>query len=66
MERRKEVAWRNNDAKSKGNEFIFGTRAVIEAIEAGKEAEKIFIQKGLQNDLIKELISNRALKIFTL
>jgi 23S rRNA (guanosine2251-2'-O)-methyltransferase len=41
----------------KGNNFIFGTRAVIEAIEAGKEIEKVLIQKNLNNDLIKELVS---------
>lgn len=36
--------------------MIYGTRAVIEAIHAGKEIEKIMIQSGLSNDLIKELI----------
>lgn len=36
--------------------MIFGTRAVIEAIRAGREIEKIFVQAGLNNDLIKELI----------
>lgn len=41
----------------KKEETIFGTRAVIEAIKAGREIEKIFIQGGLNNDLIKELIS---------
>ncbi|MCB0489372.1 MAG: 23S rRNA (guanosine(2251)-2'-O)-methyltransferase RlmB [Cyclobacteriaceae bacterium] len=41
----------------KKEETIFGTRAVIEAIKAGREIEKIFIQAGLNNDLIKELIS---------
>lgn len=39
------------------DETIFGTRAVIEAIKAGREIEKIFIQTGLNNDLVKELIS---------
>jgi len=38
-------------------EMIFGTRAVMEAIKAGREIEKIFIQAGLNNDLVKELIS---------
>ncbi|HMR57762.1 MAG TPA: 23S rRNA (guanosine(2251)-2'-O)-methyltransferase RlmB [Cyclobacteriaceae bacterium] len=38
------------------SEMIFGTRAVIEAIKAGREIEKIFVQAGLNNDLIKELI----------
>lgn len=37
--------------------MIYGTRAVIEAIRAGKEIEKIMIQSGLANDLVKELIS---------
>lgn len=36
--------------------MIYGTRAVIEAIHAGKEIEKVMIQSGLSNDLIKELI----------
>jgi len=36
--------------------MIYGTRAVMEAILAGKEIEKILVQSGLNNDLIKELI----------
>ncbi len=36
--------------------MIFGTRAVMEAIKAKREIEKIFVQAGLNNDLIKELI----------
>lgn len=44
--------------------FIFGTRAVMEAIDAGQDIEKVLIQTGLQNELIKELISKmKALKI---
>jgi len=35
--------------------LIFGTRAVIEALEAGKDIEKIFIQKGLSNELYHQL-----------
>jgi len=42
--------------KDKPN-FIYGTRAVIEAIDAGQEIEKVLIQKDLRNDLIKQLIS---------
>jgi 23S rRNA (guanosine2251-2'-O)-methyltransferase len=38
------------------NELIFGTRAVMEAIRAHREIEKLYIQSGLTNDLIKELI----------
>ena len=37
------------------NEYIFGMRAVMEAIEAGKEIDKIFIKKDLQGDLASEL-----------
>jgi 23S rRNA (guanosine2251-2'-O)-methyltransferase len=38
-------------------DMIYGTRAVMEAIRSGKEIEKIMIQSGLTNDLIKELIN---------
>jgi 23S rRNA (guanosine2251-2'-O)-methyltransferase len=43
-------------------DMIYGTRAVLEAIHAGKEIEKIMIQSGLQNDLIKELITTARQK----
>lgn len=39
------------------SDMIYGTRAVMEAIHAGKQIEKIMIQSGLINDLIKELIT---------
>ena len=35
---------------------IFGIRAVIEAINAGKEIDKVFIQKEAQGDLMQELM----------
>ena len=35
--------------------LIYGIRAVMEAIEAGKTMDKIFIQNGLRGDLIFEL-----------
>lgn len=35
--------------------MVFGTRAVIETIKAGKTIEKIFLQKDLNNDLTQEL-----------
>jgi 23S rRNA (guanosine2251-2'-O)-methyltransferase len=41
-------------------EMIFGTRAVMEAIKAGREIEKVYVQSGLNNDLIKELIRTAA------
>lgn len=36
-------------------DYIFGLRAVIEAIEAGKNIDKILIRKDLNGDLAKEL-----------
>jgi len=41
---------------SDNSDLIYGTRAVMEAIKAGREIEKIYVQAGLTNDLIKELI----------
>ena len=35
--------------------LIFGTRAVIEALSAGKDIEKILLQKGLSNELYHQL-----------
>lgn len=40
---------------SASTDLIYGTRAVIEAIRAGKQIEKILVQTGLNNDLIREL-----------
>lgn len=36
-------------------DFIFGTRAVIEAIKNGKTIDKILVKKGLSNELFQEL-----------
>ena len=44
---------KNNQEEEKN--FIFGIRAIIEAVEAGKTIDKLFIQKGLHNDLFAEL-----------
>lgn len=39
------------------NEMIFGLRAVIEALQAGKDIDKILLKKDLQGDLSKELFT---------
>ncbi len=39
------------------NDYIFGIRAVIEAIEAGKEIDKVLVKKDLQGDLAQELFA---------
>ena len=36
--------------------MIYGTRAIIEAIQAGKELDKVFIKKGMRNPLVNELL----------
>lgn len=36
--------------------LIFGIRAVIEALKAGKEVDKLFVQNGLKNELFSELM----------
>jgi 23S rRNA (guanosine2251-2'-O)-methyltransferase len=38
-------------------DFVFGTRAVIEAIKNGKTIDKILVKKGLNNELFNELQS---------
>ena len=43
----------HSDTKS---DFIYGTRAIIEAIESGKELDKLFIQKDAKNELTGELL----------
>ncbi|NCC98811.1 MAG: 23S rRNA (guanosine(2251)-2'-O)-methyltransferase RlmB [Bacteroidia bacterium] len=39
------------------NDLIFGLRAIIEAIESGKEIDKILLKKDMQSDLAKELFA---------
>ena len=36
-------------------DYIYGIRAVIEAIEAGKEIDKVMIKKDLNGELANEL-----------
>lgn len=37
------------------DDYIFGVRAVIEAIKAGKEIEKVLVKRGAKSELMKEL-----------
>ena len=39
------------------NEMIFGVRAVIEAIQAGKDIDKVLVKRDIQSDLSKELFA---------
>jgi 23S rRNA (guanosine2251-2'-O)-methyltransferase len=38
-------------------DYIFGIRAVIEAIEAGKEIDKVLVNRDLKGDLARELMT---------
>jgi len=37
--------------------LIFGIRAIIEAIPAGKEVDKLFVQIEISGELMKDLIT---------
>ena len=39
------------------SDYIFGLRPVMEAIEAGKEIDKVFVKKDLQGDLAAEFFA---------
>ncbi len=36
--------------------FVFGMRPILEAINAGKDIERVFIQNGLRSELFRELM----------
>jgi len=42
-------------APRESNQMVFGIRAVIEALRAGKEIESLYIQRGLGGGLLNEL-----------
>ena len=39
------------------NRYFTGVRAVIEAVQAGKDIDKILVKKDIQSDLSKELFA---------
>lgn len=45
----------NNSKPNTGKDLLIGTRPVLEALEAGKEIDKIMIQKGLKSQTFSEL-----------
>ena len=45
------------EQQRENDSLIFGLRPVIEALRAGKEVERLFIQTGLKNELSTELMS---------
>ncbi len=56
MDKREQNQRKNERREKRFSEtYIFGVRAVIEAIRAGRELNKILIQKGMQKELFTEL-----------
>lgn len=43
--------------KMEKSDYIFGLRAIIEAIEAGKDIDKILVKKDINGDLARELLA---------
>ncbi len=58
--------FQKRERKESDDEFIFGVRAVIEAIKANREINKIMIQKGINKDLFQELKETLADKNYYL
>ncbi|MDE6444341.1 MAG: 23S rRNA (guanosine(2251)-2'-O)-methyltransferase RlmB, partial [Muribaculaceae bacterium] len=38
------------------SDYIFGIRAILEAIDAGKSIDKVLVRRDLGGDLAKELL----------
>ncbi|MDE6099817.1 MAG: 23S rRNA (guanosine(2251)-2'-O)-methyltransferase RlmB, partial [Paramuribaculum sp.] len=38
------------------SDYIFGIRAIIEAVNAGKDIDRVYIRKGLSGSLAQELL----------
>ena len=55
MERSRDIRQRERQYSTPKDDFIFGVRAVIEAVKAGRVLNKIFIQKGMNKELFLEL-----------
>lgn len=45
-----------NKVEKDKQDMIYGIRPLMEAIDAGKEIEKVLVQKGLKGDLFKDLL----------
>lgn len=43
--------------ENRKNDYIFGIRPVIEAIESGQTIDKLLVKRGLTGDLVKELLA---------
>jgi len=49
---------------AKSDRYIFGIHAVLEAVEAGKDVDKVLVKRGSGSDLLKKLLTTlRSLEI---
>ena len=56
MDKQERNRLKNERREQRWNEqHVFGVRAVIEAVKAGREMNRILIQKGMQKELFLEL-----------
>jgi 23S rRNA (guanosine2251-2'-O)-methyltransferase len=37
-------------------DIIYGTRSIMEAVKAGRQIDKVYLQTGITNDMMKELV----------
>jgi 23S rRNA (guanosine2251-2'-O)-methyltransferase len=49
---------------AKSDRYIFGIHAVLEAVEAGKDVDKVLVKRGSGSDLLKKLLASlRSMEI---
>lgn len=59
MRRTGTTKWVKSERAMVGKKFdhlIYGIRAILETIRSGKHLEKVFVQKGIKGELMKELL----------
>ena len=44
-------------AENREKDYVYGARAVMESIEAGRRIDKVLVRKGLESDLRKDVIA---------
>jgi len=49
------MSYNSRPPRGESNQMVFGIRAVVEAIRAGKEIESIYLQRGIGGGLLNEL-----------
>ena len=45
------------EQQKENDSLVFGLRPIMEALRAGKEIDRLFVQTGLKNELFGELMS---------